>query len=437
MSPSTPFGAAMRRAHFAFAPSYTPLNHGSYGYTPTPVRDAHRSLQAEADAAPDPFIALDRHPRMASARAATARVLRCDVDELVLVPNATTGIDTVLKNLDWRPGDVVLCYEVVYDAVRRGLAWLEERHGLEVHCVPVQWPASDDALVDAGVAAARRINATEGKRLRLAVVDTVVSMPGLRVPFERLTPALQAEGAMVVVDGAHGIGHIDLDLGRLRPDFFVSNLHKWFFVPRGCAAFFVRRDRQPLIRTSLPTSHGFCTREELEQGADPKFIEMFDFTGTADTTNYLCVDAAANFRDRVCGGEEAIRSYCHTVAQQGAAVAAEILGTEIMDCPGSCLRDCNFANVRLPLEVLDAEDGSGAGKVDPKHAATLVKWLKTTAVKESGMYFQTCLYRGAFWWRLSGMIYLEVDDFRKGAEVLKALCERVKKGEHISDTVLA
>ncbi|KAI0848058.1 putative aminotransferase family protein [Daldinia vernicosa] len=428
-----PFGAAFRKAHFAFGPNYTPLNHGSYGTVPVSVRRAHQGFCAEADAAPDPFIALEFHDRLAPQRALAAQALHCpDVDELVFVPNATTGSDTVLKNLDWKDGDVILCYERIYDSLGRGISWIEETRGVKVHVVRVVWPVSDDDLVQAMVDAARSINAEPGQRVRLAVVDTVVSMPGFRVPFERLVPALQAEGALVLVDGAHGIGHVDIDLAALNPDFFVTNLHKWFFVPRGCAAFYVPSRNRHLIRTTLPTSHKFRPRKELgsqlgDEDEGRLFVEMFDFTGTNDLTAWLCVQAAIDFRDKVCGGDAAIKKYCHNVAQRSAEVAAEILGTSIMDIPGSCLRDCFFANVRLPLEL----GTDGPGKVDPAHAGGVCDWFKETGSRESGMYFQTEFYRDIWWWRISGMVYVEVDDYRRGAEVLKALCARVRNGEHV------
>ncbi|KAI0161911.1 putative aminotransferase family protein [Hypoxylon sp. FL1284] len=428
-----PFGAAFRKAHFAFDPHYTPLNHGSYGTVPVSVRRAHEAIRADADAAPDPFIALDFAGRLAEQRALAARALGCaDVDELVFVPNATTGSDTVLKNMVWDDGDVVLCYDLVYDSLGRGVSWARDARGVDVHVVAVPWPASDDALVDTMVAAARRVNALPGKRVRLAVVDTIISMPGIRVPFERLVPALQAEGALVLVDGAHGIGHIDIDLGALEPDFFVTNLHKWFFVPRGCAAFYVPRKHQALIRTTLPTSHKYKPRKKLGSEADndesaKTFVDMFDFTGTDDTTAWLCVQASLDFQNMVCGGQPAIQAYCHKVAQESAAVVAEIFGTDIMDTPGSCIRDCNFANIRLPLEL----GADGPGQVDPAHAETVSDWFKETGIRESGMYFQTVLYDKKWYWRISGMIYVEVEDFRKGAEVLKGLCERVRKGEHV------
>lgn len=96
-----------------------------------------------------------------------------------------------------------------------------------------------------------------------------------------------------------------------------------------------------------------------------------------------------------------------------------------MDVAGSCMRECNFANVRLPLEI--SESGT-PGTIHPRDAKTVGLWFKATGVRERGMYFQTCFYRGALWWRLSAMVYVELADFRDGALVLRALCERAAKG---------
>ncbi|KAI3316677.1 putative aminotransferase family protein [Xylariaceae sp. AK1471] len=445
--PSVPFGRAMRHAHFAFSPAYTPLNHGSYGTYPVSVRGAHAALQSEVEAAPDRFISLDWASRLKESRALAAGLLNCLTEDLVFVPNATTGVDTVLKNIPWEKGDVVLVYEIVYDSVRSELEWLEEMFGVRVEVVDLHFPVGDEELVEAVVGACKRINSNtnpneEGgkgrERVRLAIVDTIVSMPGIRIPFEKLVPRLQAEGALVLVDGAHGIGHVDMDLTTLKPDFFVTNLHKWLFVPRGCAAFFVPKRHQGVIRTSLPTSYRFRRRGGEGEEDGNAFVELFDFTATLDMTNFLTVKAALDFRTQVCGGEETIRIYSQCVARQGGIAAASILGTEIMEIAGSCMLDCNFVNVRLPLELTNATDndndesGVREARIDPKHAKEVVLWFKTTGVQESGCYFQTCVYRSKFWWRLSGTIYLDVEDFTKGAEVLKGLCERAGRGEYLS-----
>lgn len=63
--------------------------------------------------------------------------------------------------------------------------------------------------------------------MKVAIFDSIVSMPGVRVPFERLTAASKELGVLSCIDGAHGVGQIDIDLGKLDPDFFVSNCHKY------------------------------------------------------------------------------------------------------------------------------------------------------------------------------------------------------------------
>ncbi|KAI1346512.1 aminotransferase family protein-like protein [Xylaria sp. FL0043] len=447
--PIVPFGRPMREAQFAFSPHYTPINHGSYGTYPVSVREAHEALRREVEAAPDRFIVIDWPARLRESRAAVAGILNCETDEVVLVPNCTTGSDTIFKNIKWEPGDVILVYEVVYEAALAGLSWIAETFGVRVEVVPLSIPLSDAEIVDAVVGAARRINGAGGgnadgdgdgdgdvkERVRLAVVDTVVSMPRLRMPFETLVPALQAEGALVLVDAAHGIGHVDIDLAALMPDFLVTSLNKWLFVPRGVSALYVPKRHQGLVRTSLPTSVRFRKHAGEEGEDEGAFVRLFDFVASHDMTNFLAVKAALTFRADICGGEDAIREYCRSVARQGAEVAAFILGTEVMDTPASRMRECFFANVRLPLAITTDNDGNGTeageGKIPIRDVGKVVQWFKETGVRESGMYFQTGPYRGALWWRLSGMVYVDVEDFRRAAEVIKGLCERAGRGEYL------
>lgn len=114
-----------------------------------------------------------------------------------------------------------------------------------------------------------------------------------------------------------------------------------------------------------------------------------------------------------------IRSYCFEMARRAADLTVEVLGTDIMDCPGSCLRECNFANVRLPIDAAVV-----------KAPERVQEWIRVTGVRESGIYYQVVYYRDVFYWRISGMIYLEEADYRKGAEVLNVLCVRVRANEH-------
>ena len=115
-----------------------------------------------------------------------------------------------------------------YSGLDKTISYIIETTPAESELLDAQWPLADDELVRKFEAAILRINA-EGKgkrRVRLAFFDTVTSMPGFRVPFERLTELCRSHGILSLVDGAQGIGHIPLNLDQLQPDFFTTNLHK-------------------------------------------------------------------------------------------------------------------------------------------------------------------------------------------------------------------
>src|SRR3989337_613468 len=104
------FGKRMREEHFLFSPSYTPLNHGSYGASPRAVLEAQNNFKALENARPDAFIVTEIPKLINESRTAIAPLLGASVDEVVLIPNATTGVNTVLRNLHFEKGDVIVYF---------------------------------------------------------------------------------------------------------------------------------------------------------------------------------------------------------------------------------------------------------------------------------------------------------------------------------------
>jgi len=202
---------------------------GSFGTYPVPVRDELHRIQALAEAAPDRFLRYTYPALLDAARAALAGLLAVPVGEVVMVQNATSGVNVVLRNLVYRPGDVIIYFDTIYGSCEKTLESIRETTPDLTLCkVDYELPCSFDVIVDGFRDVVRQVQ-SEGLTPKVAVFETIVAVPGVRFPFERLTAECTSAGILSCIDGAHGVGQIPLDLGQLQPDFLVSNCHK--FVP--------------------------------------------------------------------------------------------------------------------------------------------------------------------------------------------------------------
>lgn len=226
MSNPPPFGHAMRQACFNFAPSYVPLNHGSFGTYPRSVLKQLQSFQRDSEAKPDHFIRYEVPKLLDESRGAIAAFLHVPVAEVVFTPNATTAVNTVLRSLQYQQGDVILYFSTIYSACEKTIEYLVESTLVQSEKVHLQYPIADDEVVEKFEEALSKVK-NRGKNPIIAVFDTVSSLPGVRVPWERLVESCKNAQVLSLIDGAHGIGHLSLvHLKNVDPDFFASNCHK-------------------------------------------------------------------------------------------------------------------------------------------------------------------------------------------------------------------
>lgn len=214
---------------------------------------------------------------------------------------------------------------------------------------------------------------------------------------------------------------------------------RWLYVPRGCAVFYVPKRNQHLIRTSLPTSHGFnpLPREGgkeiinplmLAKSAKSNFVLLFQFVATLDVSPYLCIEEALKFRREVCGGEDEIMKYCEDISNEAGEMGAKLLGTKVMQNKEGTLTKCAMTNLELPLKI-----GKGEKEIPEKDTYMVASWMTAQLAKEYDLFSPVFIHARKFWTRWSGQIYLELSDYVKGAETLSVLCERAKKGEYMDD----
>lgn len=132
----------------------------------------------------------------------------------------------MLRNLVFQPGDHILYFSSIYGACEKTVCYITETTPASSVSIPVSFPVEDAALIAQFREKVKEVESKGGK-VSVAIFDTVVSMPGVRMPFEQLTAVCKEMGIMSCIDGAHGVGHVEIDLSALDPDFFVSNCHKY------------------------------------------------------------------------------------------------------------------------------------------------------------------------------------------------------------------
>lgn len=321
-------------------PAVTFLNHGSFGACPKAVLSAQQRLREQLENEPLRFFIREWEGLLDEARRKLAGFVGAPAEDLVFVPNATTGVNSVLRSLIFHPEDEILTTNHEYNACRNALDFIASRTGARVVVAKIPFPLKSSEQILSAV-----IEQVSPKT-RLALLDHVTSQTGLIFPIQQLVKELQQRGVDTLVDGAHAPGMLPLNLSEIGATYYTGNCHKWLCAPKSAAFLYVRRDKQLEIRP-LTISHGANSPRTDKS----RFQLEFDWMGTNDPTAYMCVPEAIAFMGSLLpGGWNELRQRNHQLALQARQLLCEALNVSV-PCPDEMIG--SMAVVPMP-EVLES-----------------------------------------------------------------------------------
>ncbi len=276
-------------------PSYDFLNHGSFGSVPRPVQAAQLRYRDLVEARPIEVLGRQCRSLLTRARERAARFVGADPNGLGFVTNATEGVNSVLRSFAFRPGDVLLTTNHVYNAVKQAMTAIARKAGAEVRTVDVPLPLRSPAQVTSAL-----IGAMDG-RTRLVIVDHITSPTAVVFPVADIARACRERGIACLVDGAHAPGMLDLRVEEIGATAYTGNFHKWVCAPKGCAFLWAAQ----AIRGEV---HPATVSHFLDQGFDVEF----DWQGTRDISAWLAIEDAIGLWEPL--GWKTLREHNHAMA---------------------------------------------------------------------------------------------------------------------------
>jgi selenocysteine lyase/cysteine desulfurase len=385
MEVKTKFGKHLL-SKFCFDPKIININNGSFGSPPKEIIQKRRQYQEEMDSNPDSFFRFIMDEKIIETRKIISNYINADLDGLVIVQNASDGINSVFKSM-LSNGDKILMFDIAYITAKQCAKFLHDRYQVDiVEVVLDEATINDDQMILDKI----EKSVKENSQIKLANIDHISSVPALKLPVEKIIKLLRNYNILVFVDGAHTVGQIELDIKAIDPDFYISNFHKWGFNAKSACFLYVAEKFRNIIHPNIISS-------TYDQG----FCQEFSYTGTQDYSSFFTIKDAIEFIQKF--GDKEIMAYNLSLAEKAGQHVSALWNTDLL------IKDkgkfCCMVNVRIPCG-------------DEKTILNAVKRLYL----EYNIYILTFKFNnGKYYARFSAQIFNEIEDYNYAAKIFLKL----------------
>lgn len=237
---------------------------------------------------------------------------------------------------------------------------------------------------------------------KVTIIDAISFIPSCKFPWQRLVELCRRHSCLSLIDAAQEIGQQEVNLKESKPDFWVSSCHKWLFSQRGAAVMYVKKEHQHLFK-SIYYEKIKSIDDHKDNDNESNFNELHSFSGTTDTTAYISIIAALNYRESI-GGEKLINEYCRNLAIESGESLAKKFCTSVMDNKDNELTS-NMVNVKLPIDM----DFIPASNI-PNYTLYIQNELNKGSYFYRKMSASIFYHNFSLWVRISAQIYVSFDE---------------------------
>ena len=276
-SPDGVYWNALQK-HYLFQDDVIMMNNGTIGPMPKPVFNTLvKTFRRQCTNPYDVYNFISK--KKDEVRIKLAQFINASPDETVINRNTTEGMNFVANGLDMEPGDEVLISDMEHPAGIHPWRLKEKRYGIAIKEVPIGLPPKN---VNDFVSPFE--NAISSKTKIISISHTVF-ISGLIAPVKELCVMAHEKGVLVVADGAHAIGMLNLNMKDMGVDFYATSPYKWLGAPTGVGVLYVKKEVQDRLWPTIASSgwdsnEGALKFEALGQRADPIIValgEAMDF----------------------------------------------------------------------------------------------------------------------------------------------------------------
>jgi len=254
------------------------LNHGSSTNMPIPIMEKYVNY-TEAINAYAPYQILNSWKKaIATAKSDLSNFIGADNSEISYTLNTTTAINSILEGLPLESGDEIVCASSDYPHSTSTLENIKRIKGVNLIKLDIDFiNLTDEEIVETYKKAI-------SPKTKLLFITHITHRKGEIYPVQMICDMARAKGVDTLIDGAHSVGQIDLNLHEIGCDYFASSLHKWLNAPLGTGIRYIKSDKIGKVNHI-----GSYPKNKIDNN------EKFDYIGTRAFQNELVVKDCLEF----------------------------------------------------------------------------------------------------------------------------------------------